>query len=305
MIEEGDMNEKRLRLGFIGIGAMGTPMSENLLKAGFPLVVHDRDPDKTQELANRGVPVAKSCAEVARESDVVLTMIGEVADELEVVLGERGVLEGARPGLILIDMSTVGIVATKRIAEAAESAGVAFLDATVSGSVGPARDAKLGFMVGGEVTVLEKVRPVFTAIGETIYHVGSNGAGSAMKVIINLMIGMTVLTVAEALTLGRKAGLDPNQMLEILGNTSVRSPHLTAKGRMMIDRQFEPAFALKYMQKDFDLIMEAAHAVKAPLFSSAIAHQVYTAANVAGWGELDYSSVIKFLESATRLEIGD
>ena len=123
-----------------------------------------------------------------------------------------------------------------------------------------------------------------------------------MKVIINLMIGMTVLTVAETLTLGRQAGLDPDQMLEILGKTSVRSPHLTNKGRMMIDRQFEPAFALKYMQKDFDLIMETAHALKTPMFTSAIAHQVYTAANVSGWGELDYSSVIKFLEQAADIQ---
>lgn len=299
------MDDKQLRLGFIGIGAMGTPMSENLLKAGYPLVVYDRNPAQTKDLAAKGVPVAGSCAEVARESDVVLTVIGTVADELEAVLGEGGVLEGAHPDLILIDLSTVGIVATRRMAEAASLAGIGFLDATISGSVGPAQEAKLGFMVGGDAAVLDKVRPVLMAMGETIYHLGPNGAGSAMKVIINLMIGMTVLTVAEALTLGRKAGLDPEQMLEILGKTSVRSPHLTAKGRMMIDRQFEPAFALKYMQKDFDLIMETAHAVKAPLFTSAIAHQVYTAANVAGWGDLDYSSVVNFLEMVSSLDLGD
>jgi 3-hydroxyisobutyrate dehydrogenase-like beta-hydroxyacid dehydrogenase len=113
---------------------------------------------------------------------------------------------------------------------------------------------------------------------------------------------MTVLTVAETLTLGRQAGLDPDQMLEILGETSVRSPHLTTKGRMMIDRTFEPAFALKYMQKDFDLIMEAAHALSTPLFTSAIAHQVYTAANVSGFGEMDYAAVVKFLEATAAIE---
>ena len=123
-----------------------------------------------------------------------------------------------------------------------------------------------------------------------------------MKVMINLMIGMTVLTVAETLTLGRKAGLDPDQMLEVLAETSVRSPHLTHKGRMMIDRDFEPAFMLKYMQKDFDLIMEAAHALKMPVFTSAMAHQIYTAANVAGFGDLDYSSVVQFLEQVGGLD---
>ena len=299
------MKETNLRVGFIGIGAMGTPMSKNILDAGFPLTVYDRDPDKTKEFAARGVPVATSCAEVARVSDVVLTMIGQVADELDAVMGDGGVLEASHPGLILIDMSTVGIVATKKMAAAASEAGVAFLDAPVSGSVGPAQEAKLGFMVGGDPAVLETVRPVLNAMGEEINHVGPNGAGSAMKVIINLMIGMTVLTVAETLTLGRQAGLDPDKMLEILGKTSVRSPHLTKKGRMMIDRQFEPAFALKYMQKDFDLIMEAAHELKTPLFTSAVAHQVYTAANVSGWGELDYSSVIKFLEKAASIQISD
>lgn len=295
------MSNSKLRVGFIGIGAMGTPMSNNLLKSGFPLTVFDRDPTQTDEFATSGLPVAHSCAEVAQASDVVLTTIGTVEDDLEAILGEGGVLDGAHPGLILVDMSTVGIVATKRIAAAASEKGVAFLDATMSGSVGPAREAKLGFMVGGDPAILEKVRPVLDALGERVHHVGPNGAGSAMKVIINQMIGMTVLTVAETLTLGRQAGLDPDQMLEILGETSVRSPHLIAKGRMMIDRQFEAAFALKYMQKDFDLIMEAAHELKTPLFASAVAHQVYTAANVSGDGELDYASVINFLEVAAAM----
>jgi 3-hydroxyisobutyrate dehydrogenase-like beta-hydroxyacid dehydrogenase len=299
------MSEHKLRVGFIGIGAMGTPMSENILKAGFPLLVFDRNPSRTADLAARGVSLGASCADVARRSDVVITMIGQVADELEVVLGDSGVLAGAHPGLILIDSSTVGIVASKKMAAAARELGVGFLDATVSGSVGPARERKLGFMVGGDPEVLEIVRPVFLAMGERIFHVGPNGAGSAMKVIINLMIGMTVLTVAETLTLGRHSGLDPDQMLEILSETSVSSPHLKNKGRMMIERNFEPAFALKYMQKDFDLIMEAAHELKTPLFTSAIAHQVYTAANVAGYGEQDYAAVVRFLESAAGLRISD
>lgn len=299
------MAETKPRVGFIGIGAMGTPMSHNILKAGFPLMVYDRLPARTEEFAAKGVPVASSCADVARRSDVVITMIGQVVEELEAVLGARGVLEGAHPGLILIDSSTVGIVASKKMAEAAREKGVAFLDATVSGSVGPAEEGKLSFMVGGEREALNAVEPVLLAMGEQVYHVGPNGAGSAMKVIVNLMIGMTVLTVAETLTLGRQAGLDPQQMIEILGVTAVSSPHLKNKGRMMIERQFEPAFALKYMQKDFDLIMEAAHELKTPMFTSAIAHQVYTAANVAGYGELDYASVIRFLEDTAAMKISD
>jgi len=299
------MSESKLRVGFIGIGAMGTPMSHNIWRAGFPLTVYDRLPARTEELAARGVPVASSCADVARRSDVVITMIGQVAEELEAVLGAGGVLEGAHPGLTLIDTSTVGIVASKKMAAAAREVGVAFLDATVSGSVGPAKEAKLNFMVGGDRAVLDAVEPVLRAMSDRVYHVGPNGAGSAMKVIVNLMIGLTVLTVAETLTLGRQAGLDPRQMLEILGETAVSSPHLKNKGRMMIERQFEPAFALKYMQKDFDLIMEAAHELKTPLFASAIAHQVYTAANVAGYGELDYASVVRFLENVAALQVTD
>ena len=299
------MSENKLRVGFIGIGAMGTPMSQNILKAGFPLTVYDRQPTRTAEYGRSGIPVASSCAEVARKSDVVITMIGQVAEELEAVLGEGGVLEGAHPGLTLIDTSTVGIVATQKMAEAAREKGVAFLDATVSGSVGPAKEGKLSFMVGGDRLALDAVEPVLRAMSERIYHVGPNGAGSAMKAIVNLMIGMTVLTVAETLTLGRQAGLDPHQMLEILGVTAVSSPHLKNKGSMMIERRFEPAFALKYMQKDFDLIMEAARVLKTPLFTSAIAHQVYTAANVAGYGELDYSGVVKFLEDVAGLQIAE
>jgi 3-hydroxyisobutyrate dehydrogenase-like beta-hydroxyacid dehydrogenase len=295
------MPDNTLRVGFIGIGAMGTPMSQHILEAGFPLTVYDRNLARMEELIARGVPVAAGCADIARRSDVVITMIGQVADELEAVLGAGGVLEASHPGLTLIDMSTVGIVATKKMAQAAREKGVDFLDATVSGSVGPAREGRLRFMVGGEREVLDKVEPVLMAMGEHIYHVGPNGAGSAMKVIVNLMIGMTVMAVAETLTLGRQAGLDPQQMLEILGVTAVSSPHLKNKGKMMVEGQFEPAFALKYMQKDFDLIMEAAHELKTPLFTSAIAHQVYTAANVAGYGDLDYAAVVKFLEDAAAM----
>jgi len=297
------MPDKPLKVGFIGIGAMGTPMCENLLKAGFPLTVCDRDPERTAPFAARGVAVAPSCAEVARATDVVITMIGQVVEELQVVLGPGGVLEAAHPGLIVIDSSTVGIAASRQMAAAAQEKGVAFLDATVSGSTGPARQGKLTFMVGGDPAALEVVKPILLAMGEKIRHVGPSGAGSAMKVIVNLMIGMTVLTVAETLTLGRQAGLDPNQMLEILSETAVSSPHLKNKGRMMIERDFQPAFALKYMQKDFDLIMQAAHDLRTPLFTSAIAQQVYTAANVAGYGDLDYAAVVRFLEEAAAMKL--
>ncbi len=146
-------------------------------------------------------------------------------------------------------------------------------------------------------------RPILLAMGEKVHHVGPSGAGSAMKVIVNLMIGMTVLTIAETLTLGRQAGLDPRQMLAILSETAVSSPHLKNKGRMMIERDFQPAFALKYMQKDFDLILQAAHDLRTPLFASAIAHQVYTAANVAGYGDLDYAAVVRFLEDAAAMDL--
>lgn len=157
-------------------------------------------------------------------------------------------------------------------------------------------------MVGGDAAAIEAMMPVLRAICAKVHHLGPNGAGSAMKMVINLMIGMTVLTVAETLTLGRQAGLDPLQMLDILGETAVASPHLKNKGRAMIERKFEPAFALKYMQKDFDLIMQSAHDLKMPLFVSAIAHQAYTAANVAGFGDLDYGAVVKFVEAAAAMK---
>jgi len=296
------MSDTRLRVGFIGIGAMGTPISHNILKAGFPLTVYDRFPVQTAPFAALGVPVASSCADVARKSDIVFTMIGQVAEEMEAVLGPGGVLEGAHPALTLIDMSTVGIAASKTMAAAAKAKGVAFLDATVNGSVGPAREATMQLMIGGDAAAIEVAMPVLRAISAKVHHLGPNGAGSAMKMVINLMIGLTVLTVAETLTLGRQAGLDPRQMLDILGETAVASPHLKNKGRMMIERKFEPAFALKYMQKDFDLIMQSAHDLKLPLFVSAIAHQVYTAANVAGFGDLDYGAVVKFVEAAAAMK---
>lgn len=295
------MSEKKLCVGFIGIGAMGAPISENILKAGFPLTVYNRNAAKTEIFAARGVPIASSCADIARKSDVVITMIGQVSEELEAVLGAGGVLEGSHPGMILVDMSTIGIVATKKLAAAAQEKGVGFLDATVSGSIKQAKEASLHLMVGGDHSALNTVRPVLEAVSEKIHHAGPNGAGSAMKMIVNLMVGMTVLAVAEAMTLGSKAGLDPFQMLEILGESAVRSPHLFNKGMMMLKEQFEPSFALKYMQKDFDLIMEAAQELKTPLFISAMARKVYMAANVTGYGDFDYAAVVKFLQNQAEL----
>lgn len=296
------MANDKLRVGFIGIGQMGKPMAGNLLRAGFPLTIHDRNPEKMEPLVEAGATAAGSAAETAQASNVVITMIGTVEDELAVVLGENGVLAGAHDDLALIDMSTVGVKATRQLAEAARAKDVGFLDATVSGSVGPATEGTLGIMVGGDRALLEKVRPIFEALGDRIDHMGPSGAGSAMKVALNLMIGMTVLAVAETVHLGLQAGLDPDKMLDILGRSSIRSPHLETKGRMMIERRFDPAFALKYMQKDFDLVMESAHELRTPLFASAIAHQVYTAANVAGFGELDYAGVVRFLEQAAGVE---
>ncbi len=295
---EAAMTPDNLRVGFIGIGKMGSPMAGNILRAGFPLTIYDRNPGKMKPLVDAGAQAAEDAAAVAEESDLVITMIGTVKDELAVVMGERGVLAGAHPDLTLIDMSTVGVATSRKLAAAAEEKGVSFLDAPVSGSVGPATEGSLGIMVGGDAEVLERGRPVFEALGDRIDHMGPNGTGSAMKVVLNLMIGMTVLAVAETVHLGQQAGLDPDKMLDILGRSSVRSPHLEAKGRMMIERRFEPAFALKYMQKDFDLVMESAQELRTPLFASAIVHQVYSAANVSGYGELDYAGVIRFLEDA-------
>ena len=244
------------RIGFIGLGTMGTPMATNLAKANFPLTVWNRTASKVEPLLQVGAKAAKSPAHVAAEAEVVITMVSQPMDVEAVVLGPEGVLEGLRPRSVLIDMSTVSPATSRKLAGAVTTKQAEFLDAPVVGSKGPATEGKLVILVGGLPSTLERCRPIFSPMGKTIIHAGGVGMGSTLKLATNLMLAHLAAGFSEGLLLVQRAGLDPKRYLEVLEASTFHSPWYQTKGLGMVKRDFAPHFALKHMHKDLRLMGE-------------------------------------------------
>ena len=292
------MASESLRVGFLGLGTMGTAMATNLAKAGFPLTVWNRTAAKVEPLLRVGAKPGKSPAHVAAAADVVITMVSQPADVEAVVLGPEGALEGLRAGAVLMDMSTVSPATSRKLAGAATTKQAEFLDAPVVGSKGPATEGALVILVGGLPTTLERCRPVLAAMGKTIIHAGGVGAGAALKLAVNLMLAHLAAGFAEGLLLVERAGLDPKRYLEVLEASTFRSPWYQTKGTGMIKREFTPHFALKHMHKDLRLMTELAGDVKAALPVTRAVEQLFAASEAGGKRELDYSAILAQLEAA-------
>ncbi len=289
---------ERRQIGFLGLGTMGAPMAMRLLKAGFPVVVWNRTPAKARPLAEAGAKIGKGPAQVAAEAEIVITMVSGSTDVEAVVLGPDGVLDGMRPGSVLIDMSTVSPAISRKLAAAVTTKQAEFLDAPVVGSRGPAADGMLIILVGGLPITLERCRPALVAMGKRLVHAGGVGAGSALKLATNLMLAHLAAGLAEALLLVQRAGLDPQQYLEVLEASPFRSPWYETKGAKMIHRDFSTNFALKHMRKDLGLMRVLADEVGVPLPISGAIEQLFQQSEQAGRGELDYSAVLAQLEGA-------
>jgi len=284
------------RIGFLGLGTMGTPMAINLAKAGFPLTVWNRTAAKVQPLLQVGAKSGKGPAQVASESDVIITMVSQPKDVEQVVLGPDGVVAGMKPGSVLIDMSTVSPATSRKLAASVTTKQAEFLDAPVVGSKGPATEGALAILVGGLPTTLERVRPVLSAMGKAIIHAGGVGMGSALKLATNLMLAHLGAGFAEGLLLVQRAGLDPKRYLEVLEASTFRSPWYQTKGAGMIKREFAPHFALKHMHKDLRLMSELAEETGTAVPITKTVEQLFAASEGAGKGELDYSAILAFLE---------
>ena len=234
-----------LRIGFIGLGAMGKPMAANLLAAGYKVTVNDVVAAAVAEMAAKGAAEAATPKELAAVSDVVITMLPNAAIVEAVVCGEQGLLAGSRPGMTIIDMSSVTPQHTRKTAATAAKHGVEYMDAPVSGGVAGATAGSLTIMVGAETAVLEKCKPVLDVLGKKIYHVGPVGAGDAVKLVNNLLLGVNMAAVAEAMTLGVKAGIDPKVLYDVISVSSGRSYALEAKmPGFVLKGNFEPGFAV-------------------------------------------------------------
>jgi len=290
-------------LGFIGLGIMGRPMAKNLLKAGYPLTVYNRSRPPVEELIALGASGAGSPREVAQRSRIVITMLPDSPDVEQVVLGPGGVLEGARPGLVIVDMSTISPEVTRGIAKAAGERGVETLDAPVSGGDKGAREGTLAVMVGGRREVFERCLPVFQVLGKNIVHVGDHGAGQTVKLCNQVVCALTLQAVCEGLMLASKAGIDLEKLLQAIGGGAAASWQLLNLAPKMLRRDFEPGFKVRLMQKDLRLALSAAQGLKLPLPGTSVVHQLYSAAEAWGLGEKGTQALIAALEKMAAHEV--
>jgi 3-hydroxyisobutyrate dehydrogenase len=284
------------RIGFIGLGIMGGAMSTNLLKTGFPLTVWNRTPEKMRPLLEAGAKPVKSPKEVAERSDIVIDMVTDSKDVEEVLLGKEGVIHGARPGTIVVDMSTISPIVTKEIAKKLGEKGIRMLDAPVSGGDIGARNATLSIMVGGDAEAYEECLPVFQAMGKTITHIGGHGDGQVCKAVNQILVGVNVLGVAEALMFAHKAGVDVDKVLAAVSGGAAGSWQLANNGPKMLKADYAPGFKVKDYIKDLRIIMETAAETKTPLVETAVVQQMFRNLDAEGLRDKGTQAVIVAVE---------
>ena len=283
-------------VGFVGLGIMGAFMAGNLLEAGHELVVHNRTRTKAERLAQRGARVADSPREVAEGSEVVITMLPGPPQVEEVVAGDGGLLEGAREGSLIIDMSTSSPILAQELARAARNKSVGMLDAPVSGGDVGARDGTLSIMVGGEVDDFERARPLFRVMGETVVHVGGVGAGQVVKACNQIVVALVIEAIAEALVLGSKAGVAPDRVVEVLSGGLASNKVLEVKGEKFLSHEFAPGGKVEYHRKDLGIALEAGREYEVTLPVAAFVDQMFGVLEAKGRGGWDHSALLTLLE---------
>ncbi len=283
-------------LGFIGLGIMGKPMAGHLVKADHKVHVFSRSSGPVEELADSGAVACNSAREVAEKSDMVFIMVPDTPDVDMVLFGSGGVVEGARKGSIIVDMSSISPIATKEFAQRLESLRVEMLDAPVSGGQLGAQNATLSIMVGGKKEIFEKAKPFFELMGQNIVHVGPNGDGQTCKVANQIVVALTIEAVGEALLLASKAGADASKVRDALMGGFAGSRILELHGERMITHSFEPGFRIRLHQKDLNLALEAARELGVSLPNTATAQELFNAVKAQEGGDLDHSAMVLALE---------
>lgn len=295
---------EQLKVGYIGLGLMGKSMARNILKRGFPLVVHNRSRQAVEELVAEGARAAYSPREVATQVDVVFTNLPDSPDVEQVVLGEEGIVEGCHPGLIYVDNSTIKPETSRRIAQILGAKGVQCLDAPVSGGDIGAREATLTIMVGGPAEALNQVLPILQAMGKTITHVGECGAGQIAKAANQIMVAAQMVAMAELLVFAQKAGADARKVVEAIRRGAAQCWTLDVKPQRLFEGNRSPGFKARLQAKDLHIVLETARQYGVPLLSTAVHAQLFNAMIEMGMAELDNSAVIGVLEmlAGVRLE---
>ena len=292
------------RVGFIGIGLMGSQMSRKILEAGYPLTVWNRKKEKGGTLISAGAKWADSPKAVAQVSEVVITMVTDSSASEEVICGKDGVLEGAHPGMVLIDMGSIAPEMSRSIAQRANAKGIPMLDAPVTGNPKVAAEGKLGIMVGGPKQAFEACLPIFSKMGIKIIHVGEeNGKGTTLKLINNLIMGVAIEAVAEALVLAVKAEIDPRKVLEITSVGGARTGAMETRGSRMIQHDFSPHFSANNMHKDLSGALKLAEEVGVSLPATSISREMLRAAKSQGKGDMDSCVVMTVIEALANTTV--
>src|SRR3989441_12296254 len=292
-----------VKVGFIGVGNMGNPMAGNVLKQSFPMTVFDLNPKAMENLVQAGAAKAGSAGEVVDNSEIVLTSLPASPDVETMYLGPGGLVDRAKPGTILIDLSSVLPSTPRKIEPRAKARGVHFLEAPVSGGVSGARAATLAIMVGGEAEPLERAKPVLRAIGPNIFHVGPVGAGNIVKAINNMMACVNGVAMMEGLAVGVKAGLDPMTVYEVVKASSGGSKALERIPKAIVPRDFDPGFKVALMNKDLETFNTVAKELHVPVSFSNVAQRYEQMALAAGLGEQDTSVLMTVIERIAAVQI--
>jgi len=291
------------KIGFIGLGIMGKPMAKNLLKAGYTLTVYDIVPEAVQAVVDAGARPGSSSKDVAGKSEVIITMLPNSPEVKEVVLAENGILEGARPGTILIDMSSIAPLASQQIAEKAKEKGVAMLDAPVSGGEPKAIEGTLAIMVGGPEDTFEEVKDILALMGASVTRVGEIGSGNTTKLANQIIVALNIAAMSEAMVLAAKSGVDPERVYKAIRGGLAGSTVLDAKMPMALDGNFKPGFRIELHIKDLMNALDTAHEVGVPVPLSSAVMEIMQALKVDGKAKDDHGGIIQFYEKLAKVRV--
>ena len=291
------------KLGFVGLGIMGKPMSKNLMKAGYKLVVYDIVPAPVEELKQAGAEVGSSPSDVASKTNIIITMLPNSPHVKQAVLGKNGIIEGAKKGALVIDMSSIAPLAAREVGAELAKKGVRMLDAPVSGGEPKAKDGTLSIMVGGAKEDFDQVLPILKAMGSSAVLTGTIGAGNVTKLANQIVVALNIAAVSEALVLATKVGVDPNLVYQAIRGGLAGSVVMDAKAPLMMDRKFNPGFRINLHIKDLANVLETAHEVGVPLPLSASVMEIMQALKVDGMGDCDHGAVVRFYEKLAQVEV--
>jgi 2-hydroxy-3-oxopropionate reductase len=291
------------KIGFIGLGIMVNPMAKNLLKAGYSLTVYDIVPEKIDDVVAAGATAGSSSKDVAEKSEIVITMLPNSPEVKEAVLGADGVLDGAKPGTILVDMSSIAPLASKEVSERAGEKGVVMLDAPVSGGEPKAVEGTLAIMVGGPAKTFEKVKDILGIMGASVTLVGDIGSGNMTKLANQIIVALNIAAMSEAMTLATKSGVDPEKVFQAIRGGLAGSTVLDAKMPLVLEGNFKPGFRIELHIKDLANALDTAHEVGVPVPLSGVVMEAMQALKVDGHGGDDHGGIIQFYEKLAKVQV--